>query len=391
MNPRSKQGAKPVVLTFIRHYLPGYKSGGPIRTIANLATALGDEIDFRIVTSDRDATDTETYPHLVGNDGWLNIGNAKVLYLSPTQKSLSNIGRIIRETPHSTLYLNSFFDPDFTQKPLLARRLGLAPKRHCVIAPRGEFSPGALEFKAGKKMAFLWAAWVLGLYRELDWQASSEHEEADIRRTLGVTALNIRVAIDLPNMMVREPPPFVPRVQGEPLRVVFLSRISPMKNLDFALEVLREVKEPVTFDVYGPIRDDAYWLRCKELMSRLPSSVEAVYCGSVEHDEVTAILSRYDLFFLPTLGENYGHVILESLAAGTPVLIGDTTPWRSLADAGVGWDLPLERPQAFVDIIETMVRLRPDEIVTMRKRALSFANTIRVNQEAIESNRRLFC
>lgn len=390
MDPLSKQGAKPVVLAFVRHYLPGYKSGGPVRTIANMAATLGDEMDFRIVTSDRDATDTEPYPHLVGDVGWVDMGKAKVLYLSPSRKTLWNIGRIIRETPHNTLYLNSFFDPDFTQKPLLARRLGLAPKTRCVIAPRGEFSPGALDLKAGKKRAFLLAAWGLGLYRGLDWQASSEHEEADIRRTLGVTAPNIRVAIDLPNMMTREPPPFVPRLQGEPLRVVFLSRISPKKNLDFALEVLREVKVPVTFDIYGPIRDDAYWSRCKDRMSRLPSSVEAVYRGSVEHDEVAAVLSRHDLFFLPTLGENYGHVILESLAAGTPVLIGDTTPWRGLADAGVGWDLSLEGPQVFAGSIETMARLCPDEIVAMRSRALSFADTHRIDREVIEANRRLF-
>ena len=37
------------VFTLAPHYLPGFKAGGPIRSIANLAAELGDEIDFRIV------------------------------------------------------------------------------------------------------------------------------------------------------------------------------------------------------------------------------------------------------------------------------------------------------------------------------------------------------
>ena len=35
----------------------------------------------------------------------------------------------------------------------------------------------------------------------------------------------------------------------------------------------------------------------------------------------------HDLFVFPTLGENFGHVIYESLMCGTPVLVSDNTPW----------------------------------------------------------------
>jgi len=49
------------ILCFVAYYPPGYKSGGPVRTIANMVEHLGDELDFRIVTRDRDALELEVY------------------------------------------------------------------------------------------------------------------------------------------------------------------------------------------------------------------------------------------------------------------------------------------------------------------------------------------
>jgi len=382
---------KPIILAFLHYYLPGYKSGGPIRTIANLVEALGDDFDFRIVTSDRDATDTEPYPGLPPPGQWARFGKADVLYLPPDRKGLQAIAGILRDTPHDTLYLNSFFDPVFTMMPLLARRLGLAPTPRCVIAPRGEFSPGALQLKATKKHAYLATSRTLGLYRNLVWQASSEHEAEDIRRVMGSAALNIRVAVDLPASTDSKAIPVHPsRGEDKPLRVVFLSRISPKKNLEFAIEVLRKVQSPVSFDIYGPVREVDYWEHCRKLLASLPGHVTASYRGGIEHDKVPSVLSGYDLFFLPTRGENYGHVIYEALAVGTPVLIADTTPWRDLADSGVGWDLSLEKPDAFSERIDHMAHLSSSQLSDMRSRVSSFLQRYLAGSEMIEANRQLF-
>lgn len=383
---------RPVILVFVHYYLPGYKSGGPIRTIANMVDALGDELDFRIVTSDRDATDTMPFLDLPVDGVWAKVGKAHVLYLAPERKGLRHIAKILRETPHDTLYLNSFFEPNFTQKPLLARLFGLAPKARCVIAPRGEFSQGALGIRSRKKKIFLLAARITGLYRGLIWQASSQHERVDIRRTLGSSlARHIEVAIDMPDTTPRQPAPFVPRAPGEPLRICFLSRISPMKNLDFALEVLRGVRNPVQFDIYGPVGDENYWSRCQALIARLPASVRATYKGSVRHADVSSTLARYDLFLLPTRGENYGHVILESLCAGTPVLIADTTPWLNLRQAGVGWDFPLEKMELFTDTIDYIGGLAIDDILSLRKQAYAFAEARKNDVNLLDANKKLFC
>ncbi len=116
---------KPIILCFVAHYLPGYRSGGPVRTIANFVDHLGDEFDIRIVTRDRDALDTEPYPG-VQIDAWNKVGKVQVFYASKKTVNLRGIAKLIRETPHDVLYLNSFFAFGFTTLPLLARRLGWA-------------------------------------------------------------------------------------------------------------------------------------------------------------------------------------------------------------------------------------------------------------------------
>ncbi len=110
-----------------------------------------------------------------------------------------------------------------------------------------------------------------------------------------------------------------------------------MKNFDFALRVLGKVRVPLHYHVYGPIDDRAYWAQCEQLAKDLPNHVQMTHEGIIDHAEVQAMVAQHDLFFLPTRGENFGHVILEALLAGTPPLIADTTPWKNLDAEGAGY------------------------------------------------------
>lgn len=384
------QTKKPIVLVFVRYYLPGDKSGGPVRTITNLVDHMGGEIEFRIVTSDRDALDKVPYPG-VRVDAWNRVGEALVYYVPSAKRTFGRFLRLIKNTPYDVLYLNSFFDPIFTQRPLIARRLGLLPTKPVVIAPRGEFSPGALAIKHWKKVPYQWLASAFGLYGGLIWQASSDQEADHIRRAIGATARNISVTRNLPPLLTGiKLQDDRPLRDGGPLRLVFVSRITPMKNLAFALRVLAKVNVTVHFDIYGPIEVVSYWRQCQALLARLPPNVLVRYQGAVEHSEVPTVFGSHDLFFLPTRGENYGHVILESLSAGTPVLIANTTPWRNLEEAGIGWDLALDDEQGFVDCIHRASQLSDEALKSWRERVYSFAREYAGNPDIVASNRNLF-
>lgn len=383
---------KPVILVLLACYLPGYKSGGPVRTLANMVDQLGDDFEFRIITRDRDMLDTSPYES-VEVDQWNSVGKASVFYASPGRIDFSNLVRLINETYHDVLYLNSFFNFSFTILPLLARRLGKLPNRPVVLAPRGEFSPGALGIGALKKLKkkiFIAAAKCIGIYRDITWQASSEHEANDINKISPGSKGLIHVAPDLTPVLGENQLKQTERKINEPLKILFLSRIAPKKNLEFALEVLETVSARAEFQIYGTIEDQPYWDRCREIIERMPSNISVHYCGAVRHEEVHEIMQAHDLFFLPTRGENFGHVIFEALAAGTPVLISDQTPWKDLEEKGVGWVRSLETPQNFREVIDVFLKENEKRRLLQRITARQYAEGHSKNNEIITSNKKLF-
>jgi len=381
------------ILVFMGFYLPGFKAGGPIKTIFNMVEQLSDEYEFLIVTRDRDSADADSYVNVPLNQ-WVPVGKAHVFYCSPKQQTVSNLAKVINDTEFDVLYLNSFFDPVFTLKPLLARYLGSIPKGPVVLAPRGEFSEGAVQLKWPKKKLFILVTRLFKLYKSIVWQASSEHEFEDIKRVFHVQDKDILIALDLTEKtelhatVVKESNSTLPPRSF--LRIVFLSRISPMKNLDYALSLLQKVVVPVQFDIYGPKEDAEYWSQCLRLINTLPKNIVANYCGSVNPNEVSSVFSRYDLFLFPTRGENYGHVIAESLSVGTPVLISDQTPWRDLETDSLGWEFSLSDTGKFLSAIELCAQMSNVERYSCRQKVVKMAQKRINNPDDIKANKALF-
>lgn len=384
---------KPVILTFTCFYLPGYKGGGPIRTIASMADMLGDEFEFRIVTNDRDLDSDTPYPDIRVNE-WQQVGKAQVLYAAPGTLTFTFMRHLINSTPHDFLYLNSCFSPLFAILPLLLRRLGLIQSPAIIIAPRGEFSKGALQLKAYKKKIFLCLSKLFGLYTNLTWQASSQHEKEDILALFPQGRLSaarrIVVAPDLsqPRQISADCTKKL-KIPGS-LKVVFLSRISPKKNLEGALNMLRGVKGEVVFDIYGPLEDMVYWEKCQNSIKTLPASVRVQYKGMISHDKVAEVFQAYDLFLFPTLGENFGHVILEAFVTGCPVLVSDQTPWRDLEMAGVGWDLPLDQPEKITAVVQQCVDMGGADMQQLSERAMKYGVQKATDTAVVQQNRELF-
>jgi glycosyltransferase involved in cell wall biosynthesis len=328
---------KPRILVFVDHYLPGFRFGGIVTAVASLIERLGSEFDFFVVTAPRDVHSSELYPN-IAPDTWNPCGPARVFYTD--DDSPRTLRRLYSEVRPELTYLNSFWS-HWTRRVLLLRRFGMLPRTPLLIAPRGEFASSALDIKAHKKLPYAALSRALYLAKQAYWHATSEHERGDIARFIGDgNAERVLLAPDLA--------PAAPKVdltshkQPRMLRAVAISRIAPMKNFDFLIDLLHTVNGQVELDLFGPIDDQPYWTKCSESITKLPSNIVVQYGGSITREHVTAKLQEYDVHALPSRGENFGYSIIESLSVGVPVLISDRTPWHGLEAAHAGWDLRLD-------------------------------------------------
>ena len=377
------------ILIVTDYYLPGYKGGGPVRTISNTVEWLGDEFAFYVLAGDRDFKDSQPYSGVRPGE-WTPVGKAQVRYLTPDERRFGALGRVIAGTGYDLLYVNSFFAPMCAKTVLLHGLRRIPRDRPLLLNPRGEFNPGSLGHKGLKKRAYLTLIHALNLAGDIHWQAASEGELANIRREFpGLRRDPARgmVVPNLPRRLDGEPPAPAVREPGQPLRIAFLSRVARTKNLHYALQVLADVRSPVQFDIYGPREDPAYWDECQALMAALPGHVQAAYRGEVTPEAVVETLSAYHLFYLPTRGESYGHVIWEALYAGCLPLISDRTPWTL---DGIGWTLPLDEPARFGAAIDAAAQFTPDE---QRQRARSAQELARQSARpaaVLDANRAMF-
>ena len=150
------------------------------------------------------------------------------------------------------------------------------------------------------------------------------------------------------------------------------------------------VKAPITFNIFGPKEDPVYWDKCQVIIDALPKNIAVNYHGSVAHAEVQKTIGAHDVFFVPSRGENYGHVFMESLFAGVPILVSDQTPLRSLTHHGIGWDIPLNQPEAFVEAIEEAAGFDNVKRHQVKLDCLGFARKRSLESSSVELNRTLF-
>jgi glycosyltransferase involved in cell wall biosynthesis len=336
--------AKPRILILIGAFWPGHEASGPNLSIKAQCEALADQFDFLIVARDRPFGAADA---IAKTGEWQDVGYASACYLPVGRLGATGLAKLLRNTPHDLLVLNGFFDREFTIPALLSRRFGKGSGAPVLLSPRGEFTGGALALKAGRKAGFLKFAAALDLHKGVHFHVTSEGEADDCKAVLS----NLPVTL-IPNFRpISTLPQHEPRPCGAPLRLAFLGRISPVKGLDIAIEALRIANIPALLDIYGPVSDQDYWARCERLIAALPDHIVVQNRGVLANAETAAMLAAHDAMLLPSLSENFGHAIFESLAAGTPVLIGDQSPWRGLASIHAGFDVASGDPQAFAEAL----------------------------------------
>lgn len=373
---------KPNILIFIDWFLPGFKAGGPIKSVSNIVNSLHQDFNFFIITSDRDIDDDKPY-ETEPLDKWIEKEYYQIAYLSEENR-INFITKTIQENSFDTFYFNSFFSKKYTLDPLsIVKKIKSNPK--IIIAPRGMLGKGALKIKALKKGVFLFFAKLIGLYNNVIWHATDAGESNDIKLIFG----NNSKVIVSPNISILNITESKIKKNKSELSLVFFSRITQKKNLFYCLEILNKlIDHNITLDIYGSIEDETYWKMCEDFIRK--NNLKVNYISKLNPLDVQSTLSNYHFLFFPTLHENYGHVIVEALSAGCGLILSSNTPWKNLQKSKIGWDIDLENKNEFISVIEECFEMTQEEYNEYRKNCYNYIEMETNKHNAIELTRKMF-
>ena len=188
------------ILCLTAYYLPGNKSGGPVRSISSLVYHLKNYVKFDIFTSDRDIKDLKQYDGITPNI-WSKIDGNRIYYSSNNLYSYLDIIKFLDVDSYDIIYLNSFFGFKYGIFPILVNKLRNRKTVKIILAPRGEFSDGAFNLQKYKKSFFVFLSKLFRLYNDVFWHASSNFEADDINKIMAnsIDPNRILVAPDLTN------------------------------------------------------------------------------------------------------------------------------------------------------------------------------------------------
>lgn len=219
------------------------------------------------------------------------------------------------------------------------RRASLLHHKPLIISPRGMLEPWSLQQSAGLKRIAL-HSWEGRNLRAADLLHATSEAEAAQFRTLGLTNES-RV---IPNGVntVAAPPTRPPSPEKT---LLFLSRFHPKKGGDLLIRAWSQLHESFQdwrLALVGP-DPEGFRPAWEELAMNLGIPGDRIsFQGPVEGKGKWDLIGAAGLLVLPSHSENFGNVVLESLACGVPVITTHGTPWQGLEEHRCGWWIPCE-------------------------------------------------
>mgnify|MGYP005845932225 CR=1 FL=1 len=148
--------------------------------------------------------------------------------------------------------------------------------------------------------------------------------------------------------------------------ILFLSRIHVKKGIEFLLEAVAALKAQLygyTVRIAGE-GEENYIRQLQERVQQLDITEMIDFCGGVYGDKKWELFREADLFVLPTYSENFGIVVAEALACGTPVLTTKGTPWAELESENCGWWIDLDK-SSMVKALLSFLECTENELESM--------------------------
>lgn len=308
----------------ILHYIPSVdrSSGGVGSYMQLLAKELGQLVELHVVS------------HLSDNE--LPMENCCLHYVCGWKRPLTmkrQCLRLLEEIHPDVVHVNCCWQPESA----MVQRWSAQRGYKTVYSPHGMLEPWILRRHYWtRKVPALLMYQKMAISNSDVIHATAESERQNLLN-LGYNQ-NVTVipnGIDVNHIQMKS--------SWERTRtILFLSRVHIKKGIDILIDAVSELKD--SMEGYRVLiageGDENYITHLKSLAAQKGIANQIEFIGGVYGDEKWNLYQKADIFVLPTHSENFGIVVAEALASGTPVITTTGTPWEELKTRHCGWWIP---------------------------------------------------
>lgn len=226
-----------------------------------------------------------------------------------------------------------------------------------VINPRGDIETTRINYnrlKKWKKM-LVWNLWGKNVVNNAACIIATSEQEHDSIRLLGCT---VPIAI-IPNGIDLDAFPLnVVHNHGEKKVLLFLSRVNPIKGIEYLLEAWAKIDVNLRADwelhIAGNSDPKNYIHTLEQKVSDLNLTDSVHFVGTINGEAKMRKYQNSNLFILPTLNENFGNVVAEAMMCECPVITTKNAPWSCLIEEKCGWWIDLSVENLISTLTEAM-------------------------------------
>ncbi len=301
-------------------------SGGPSRSIPQLVEAIQTASRERgwiqhLIYSDRGAANAEL----------MSTQHLRVRPVTHTTKLANQLASVVSEIHQqdaiSLIHVHGLWSPTLHRVMRWAR----SAKIPYIVSPRGMLSEWCFNHKRMKKRIGWWLYQSRDLQRAACLHATSEEERNDIQRmNIGTPVAVIPNGMDVKGSN-RELATHSPRL------ALCITRLHPVKGLDLLIDAWARLRPTDWKLVIAGPSEQGMRERIQGQIARLQLESCIELREEVNGSMKAELLQAAEVFVLPSLSENFGMAIAESLAHGIPVLTTTGTPWSQIVSHQCGW------------------------------------------------------
>lgn len=318
------------ILQINASYKPAYIYGGPTMSVSKLSEELakaGCEVHVYTTT----ANGADELP--ITPNTKKSVDGVEVIYFKRITKDHSHFSPALLKAlwrnakRYDAIHIHAWWN----LVSMLSALVGQIKKVPVIVSPRGTLSDYSFGYKNSlfKKLFHN----ILGkpLLNNSFIHTTSPAEQQSIQQII-----NPRGIFDIPNFVKISSSAKTKTTDGPMLKLLFFSRIDEKKGLDILLHALALLKTPYHLTIAGDGNDT--YIDILKNIAHYNNTGQYVSWIGFQQDNKFEILADHDLLVLPSHNENFGNVVIESLSAGTPVLISEGVGLADyVAENNLGW------------------------------------------------------